>query len=267
MSLDSEHNPADAMLSRTAATESKSTAFRALQSFRIADAAATDNPILRAATPLLSFAVLVRRLSQVDDVGALLDQVREDIIEFETTLKSLDFENTTIMAARYILCTTIDESVLSQDWGTESIWSTRPLLSTFHNETWGGKKFFAILDRVYDEPTRFKDFLEFIYYCQSIGFEGQFHLRYDGAKALSDLLARSHERIAEQKPGLSGFIFQDDKPIATKPLELPRRMPLWAPIALGVATLLAIFIFLNSALTEKINVLRDELHTIVEGKK
>lgn len=245
----------------------QSTAFRALQAFCIADAAATDNPILEAATPLLSLAVLVRRVTQVDDVLSLLEQVREDVSEFEATLKSLDLDTATIMAARYILCTTLDESVLSQDWGTESVWSTQPLLSTFHNETWGGEKFFAILERVYGEPERFTDLLEFIYYCQSVGFEGKYHLRYDGSTALCDLLIRSQTRISEQKPGLTGSVFQSDKPIAAKPMNLPRRMPLWAPIVLGILVLIVVFVSLNISLTDDIVALRDELQTLSTGEK
>jgi type VI secretion system protein ImpK len=54
--------------------------------------------------------------------------------------------------ARYVLCTTLDEVVLNTPWGRASQWSENSLLITFHNEAWGGEKFFELLDSVV--PTR-----------------------------------------------------------------------------------------------------------------
>ena len=48
-------------------------------------------------------------------------------------------ENSQVMAARYVLCTVVDEAVVTTPWGNESEWSKISLLSSFHNETFGGE--------------------------------------------------------------------------------------------------------------------------------
>ncbi len=56
------------------------------------------------------------------------------------------------MAARYALCTVIDEAVLNTPWGAQSDWAGQSLLVTFHRESGGGDKFFRVLERVIGEP-------------------------------------------------------------------------------------------------------------------
>jgi type VI secretion system protein ImpK len=38
--------------------------------------------------------------------------------------------------------------VVTSGWGNESEWSQMSLLSRFHQETFGGEKFFQLLDRL-----------------------------------------------------------------------------------------------------------------------
>ena len=51
-------------------------------------------------------------------------------------------------AARYALCATIDDMVLSTPWGSSSSWVQQSLTSVFHNEVIGGDRFFDILDQM-----------------------------------------------------------------------------------------------------------------------
>ena len=71
----------------------------------------------------------------------------------------------TVLAARYVLCTFLDEIVLGTPWGSESVWSTQSLLSSFHNETWGGEKFFLILDSMLQDPAGNINLIELMYVC------------------------------------------------------------------------------------------------------
>jgi len=45
----------------------------------------------------------------------------------------------------YVLCSLLDETVLGTPWGSESVWAGQGLLIGFHNEAWGGEKFFLAL--------------------------------------------------------------------------------------------------------------------------
>jgi type VI secretion system protein ImpK len=239
-------------------------AIRALQQFRLSDATIGTNPVLKAAAPLLGLTILLRRLPRVDDVGALLARCRENVADFERALEEQGMENASIMAARYTLCTMLDETVLSQDWGAESLWSTNPLLSAFHNETWGGEKFFAILERVQDEPERFTDLLEFMYYCQAIGFEGQYHLQANGAQILTDLLARSQRILQEQSPGLTGPVFHTGSDPISRPVTIGRRMPVWGAGVIGLVILGLAFLTFDARLSSEIATLSLEMQKLAD---
>ena len=91
------------------------------------------------------------------------------------------------MIARYLLCTMLDEAVLNTPWGAESAWTQRSLLATFHKETAGGEKFFAILDRLRNSPAENIDALELIYICLSLGYEGKYRVISRGRDQLEQL--------------------------------------------------------------------------------
>ena len=57
-----------------------------------------------------------------------------------------------IVAARYALCTLIDETATSTPWGASGAWAQRGLLALFHGETGGGEKFFQLLARLAENP-------------------------------------------------------------------------------------------------------------------
>ena len=77
-----------------------------------------------------------------------------------------------IIAARYILCTFLDETAASTPWGSGGVWATDTLLVRFHNETWGGEKVFLLLSKLAEDPRRNRDLLQLIYACLALGFEG-----------------------------------------------------------------------------------------------
>lgn len=93
---------------------------------------------------------------------------------FEQKLEKFKYPMRLIIAARYCLCTAFDEAVLSRPWGTQSVWVQQTLLSLFHKETWGGERFYIILEELAKEPRQHIDFLEFSYALLSLGFEGKF---------------------------------------------------------------------------------------------
>ncbi|NVL25105.1 hypothetical protein F2S68_22585 [Pseudomonas syringae pv. actinidiae] len=65
-------------------------------------------------------------------------------------------DNDQLLAARYVLCTVVDEAVLNTSWGSKSDWSKISLLSRFHKETFGGEKFFQLLERLSTNPFKRK---------------------------------------------------------------------------------------------------------------
>lgn len=132
------------------------------------------NELVRIATPLLTLITQIRHTVEHQNVGVLRSQIIEEIKTLEQRLSEAGYPLRTIIATRYAVCTAIDEAVLSQDWGTNSVWVSGSLLSLFQNETWGGERFYIILDDALRDTRNNIDFIELIYFLMSLGFEGKF---------------------------------------------------------------------------------------------
>lgn len=134
----------------------------------------------------------------------LKNRLEAQIRGFENRALGCDIDHSQVLAARYVLCTALDESVSTSPQGAQGDWSRQALLSTFHNETWGGEKFFQIIDRCIQQPARNLYLLELIYLLLSLGFEGRYKLQSRGPIELELLRERIYRqvRILRGEPSL-----------------------------------------------------------------
>jgi type VI secretion system protein ImpK len=127
---------------------------------------------------------------------------------FEERARAAGVATDQIAAARYALCATLDESILSTPWGARGEWGTQPLLSIFHRETWGGEKFFQLVERTKAEPRQYGGLLEVLYVCLSLGFAGKYALDPQGALARDNLQHELYERLRGLQPTSSQALSQ-----------------------------------------------------------
>jgi type VI secretion system protein ImpK len=208
------------------------------------------NPLVRAANPLLDLVVPLRHTMQPPDLGQLRERLALAIRTFETDARDAGVATDAIGAARYALCTLLDETIAGTPWGS-GVWGSRSLLVAFHNEASGGEKFFLVLQRLSQEPARQLDLLELMYLCLALGLEGRFRVADGGQAQLTTLrerlLALIRQHRGPTEPALSPHWRGAETPAAS-PL---RTTPVWvmAAVACGVllgAQLLA-STFLNRA--------------------
>lgn len=145
------------------------------------------NPLVNAAAMLIAVFTKTRETVTHPNVGGLHQQLVGEIKLFEARSKEAEIKPEIILAARYLLCTILDEAVLNTPWGAESAWTQRTLLSVFHNETEGGEKFFIILDRMRHSPAENIDILELMYIFLSLGYEGKYRVLHRGRDLLEQL--------------------------------------------------------------------------------
>lgn len=145
------------------------------------------NPIVNAASMLIAVYAKTRQTVSHPNIGGLYQQLVGAIRAFELALKEKNIGPEAVLAARYVVCTALDEVVLSTPWGAESPWGQRTLLSTFHQETHGGEKFFLLLDKMKERPAEHLDVLELMYVFLSLGYEGRYHLSPRGRDAVEKI--------------------------------------------------------------------------------
>lgn len=136
------------------------------------------NPIIDAATPLLGMILRIQDLTTpITDPDYLYRQIVTDIQTIEQQLELKNYEPGSIITFRYVLCSFIDETIMSSEPSLAKFWSKKSLLIHFHNEGWGGERVFQITERLMNEPKRYKDMLEFIYLCFGLGFRGRYKVQ------------------------------------------------------------------------------------------
>ena len=145
------------------------------------------NPLVNAAATLIAVFEKTRHAMSHADVGGLHQRLVNEIKSFELRAREQGIKPEVVLAARYVLCTALDEAVLNTPWGSESGWTQRTLLSVFHNETAGGEKFFLILDRMRQSPAENLQILELMYILLSLGFEGKYRVIHRGRDMLEQI--------------------------------------------------------------------------------
>lgn len=161
------------------------------------------NPLVAAASSLLSEVVRLKHSYEGEDLHALNQRLSGELKLFEHRALHDGAESSQVMAARYVLCTAIDEAVVTTPWGNESEWSQMSLLSSFHNETFGGEKFFQLLERLSRNPVKHLPMLELMYLCLSLGFEGKYRVIPRGMlelEAVRDSLYRQIRQLRGDVP-------------------------------------------------------------------
>ncbi len=186
-----------------------------------------SNPLLGPALPLLTLVCQLRGTLRNDDLPRLQFLVSEELKAFESRALLAEASPQDVVAARYVLCSLLDETVLSTPWGAQSPWAAQTMLSVFHRETWGGEKVFVILDRIKAKPARYLHLLELVDVCLALGFRGRYEVLENGLFQLEDLRGEVWRLVQAQRNVVL-------RPLSPEPLaqagrsNLRRYVPLWA---------------------------------------
>ena len=95
------------------------------------------NPLVKAANPLLALVVPLRYMASYTNLEELRMQLIQAVKNFEAEAREQRVDPEATAAARYALCTFLDETISSTPWGGSNVWSSRSLLVAFHNEAFG----------------------------------------------------------------------------------------------------------------------------------
>ena len=203
---------------------------------------AGSSPLATAAAPLLVLMSQLRGLPSHADVNGLHQQVIARVQKFEAEAMAANIAPQHVASARYAICTALDETVLSTPWGSESVWSTHSLLTTFHQEAWGGEKFFQILDRLKVDVMANIDLLEVMYLCLSLGFEGKFKIQERGQAQIASVRDELYRLIRQARGEIERGLSPNWRGVEDRRNPLARYVPLWVVATVLLTVLLGLFI-------------------------
>lgn len=207
-----------------------------------------SNPLVAAANPLLDLIPQIRATTSHPSPAMLREHLVDEVRQFELRAQQAGIPNETILGARYCLCTALDEAAALTPWGGGGVWSAHSLLVTFHNETWGGEKFFQLLAKLSQNPGHHLDLLELLYYCLLLGFEGRYRVVDNGRTQLETLRQRLLRILRSARGEYARALSPHwrDAPAQEALRRLP--VPLWVFGALAALLALIVFWGLNWAL-------------------
>lgn len=206
------------------------------------------NPLVSAAGKLLVLIGKLRNMVQPRDVAALRHSAAEAVNQFDAQARRAGIGNETVLAARYVLCTALDEAVANTPWGAQAGWNKQSLLVQFHNEAWGGEKVFQLLAKLAQDVTTHRQLLELIYSVLALGFEGRYRVIDNGRSQLDSVRQRLADLIAKDRPPLEAELSPHWRGQGAGNVRLRDSLPLWVVGALFLLVLALAWFGLRLAL-------------------
>jgi type VI secretion system protein ImpK len=196
------------------------------------------NPLEAAAGPLLALLTRLRNTIAHPAPASLRAQLLGYLRQFEARAEAAGVVRNDVLLARYVLCTALDEAVLSTPWGSTGEWGKQSLLITVHNEAWGGEKVFQLLEHCLNSPRERLYLLELLYLCLCLGFEGRYRVMNDGRSQLEALRERTSAAIRTARGGFERELSPHWRGQSVVRDRLSQLMPPWVGLAVGLAALL-----------------------------
>lgn len=205
-----------------------------------ADVNKAINPLVAAAAELLTIASQLSELKQTPNLKELQARIVQELTQFENRSHANHYSSQMILAARYLLCSYIDEMVLTSQWGKQSFWVQQNLVGLYQPEAKSGEHFFTILERSADDPQLYIDVLELGYICLSMGFEGQY--RDKDKRELIIFIDNLSELIHRIRGEFPSSLFIASTTIKHKKRRLRLLPPVWLTTIIAIIVLIFIFL-------------------------
>jgi type VI secretion system protein ImpK len=209
---------------------------------RLAAVQAAVNPLLEAAEPLLrALADVPSTLADGQPVAALRALLNREVGSFQRICDRANLPWKHMAAARYCLCTALDEAANRTVWGGGGVWASNSLLLTHEGEVDGGEKFFLLIGRMAGEQQEYVDVLDVLYRILSLGFEGRYSVVEDGHRHLE----RIRQRLLSLTSGARDAVAQELSPhwrgTTAGEFRFMRSIPAWTTASVLGLLLLALF--------------------------
>jgi type VI secretion system protein ImpK len=175
------------------------------------------NPLISAASPLLTTLSRLKESPVYENIDHLSTQLTHEITAFESAAYQHGFHSDVIAAGRYVICAALDEAILKTGWG--NAWGERQLLSEYHKELANSERFFVLLNRACEEPANHIELLELMYICMSLGFEGKYHSIENGKSDLEEITHTLYKTIRSQRGNVKKALLIQNHDERSRPKE------------------------------------------------
>ncbi|WP_122662114.1 type IVB secretion system protein IcmH/DotU [Pseudomonas viridiflava] len=217
------------------------TQLRVCDDFASARLPASHNPLVSAASRLLSNLARLKPLEDPDHIKNLRSRLAKRIVRFTRQASRAGADAKTVKVASYLLCTVADEAVLTSDWGSESDWANNSLLHEIHDEASGGVRFFQWLEHYMRLASNSVELLELMYLCLALGYQGRYAAIEHGDKELLRLRHALFQCIQRQRGEIARNISRVPLPQRHEQRRQVLLIPGWIPLMLTLFSLTLVY--------------------------
>jgi type VI secretion system protein ImpK len=221
------------------------------------------NPLLNAANTLLALVAQLRTTTSHANPERLRSQLLQHVREFESAAAASGVKAHHVSAARYLLCSFIDEVVETTPWGSSGAWKSRNLLQEFHDERQGGEKAFKLLERLEQDVPANRNVLELFYVCLALGFEGRYAKQRNSREQLDEITERVLELVhpaATRQPDRALALHSEG--VATLGNRDLAVLPTWVVVATGAAVAIGAVLLSSAALDRRAQPVLRQIHEL-----
>ncbi|OOS06120.1 type VI secretion system protein ImpK [Moraxella cuniculi DSM 21768] len=208
------------------------------------------NPLLEAAKPLLILANSMKNSTSRLSIDEILHKFSAMIGDFEEQAENNDASYESTQAAKYCLCTFIDEMAANSGWADES-WAQKSLLVSFFDETWGGERFFEIAEQSKKNPEKNLYLLELIYVCLQFGYKGKYRILPNGDFSLEKIQNELLKIIEGKRPSAFSLLLTHQKKDEDVEQKKRIKIPLWVFAVFTGLIIGGFYLLLSSSLGKK----------------
>jgi type VI secretion system protein ImpK len=212
-------------------------------------AAPNENPIMRAAGPLLLLLGRLRVALLRASFASLMEQVADAIKFFEKDIRSAGIPEQQANTAKYILCATADDIVQNIPTEDRHVWTQYSMLSRFFGERIGGVRFFEELEKALKDPLVNYPLLELQHTCLALGFQGVHRSAPNGQSALQQIQRNLYETLRRVRPKVMHDLSPRWQGQQMAAGASRWRVPLWVVASVVGALLLTLYVALLALLS------------------
>lgn len=232
------------------------------------------NALLEAARELLRALAEVPQKLSGPQIAAWRGLLHDELMAFTQVCEHAGIRREHMLAARYVLCTALDEAASLAPWNMASAgesagqWSLTSLLTEFYSESDGGQKVFMLLGRMASMPQEHMPVLELMHHVLSLGFQGSYNGQHaasqasGGPRELESIRQRLFTLVSGQREAPPRELSAQWRGAAKGKLRLLRAVPVWASASLLGLVLFAQYGWAKYQLLSQSSELERSIHAL-----
>lgn len=164
-----------------------------------------NNPLLFASKEFFKKTYTFSQKNELSDATQVSDHLSKELDNFSNISIEQRVDSRHLHIARYMLCTFCDELIANAPWADHYDWGSVSLLNKYYQESYGGDKFFQLLEKMEQNPTEYIHLMELAFVCLAFDFGGRYKQQDHGQQKLGEIKENLYRQIKTTRPQKEKF--------------------------------------------------------------